>query len=239
MADAEAAAGHEGPTRPDPTLYPDIAGAGSLQNALQAAFDRAGHRLAALPERAPGWRYVGARIENPHRNTNIVMGARERAFVTEFWSAGICMAHGHTADLPAVASATHLWQTGSRVRELNAAWPFVRFDALAEAHERGEAAKYTWQSYHDNPQQAPHLVRLHTFIARAVREPRLCMLLPFTSMETLGFSRTAGYPHSGGYPWVKPVGEDCYLVMGPDGRELGTADAAGSLALVLAALPSN
>lgn len=79
---------------------------------------------------------------------------------------------------------------------------------LAEAHERSEAAEYTWQNYHENRRQAPHPVRLHTFIALAIHEPRLCMLLPFTSMGTLGFSKTAGYPHSGACPWVKPVGED-------------------------------
>ena len=239
MDDAEAATGHGGPARPDPTLYPDIASAGSLQNALQAELNRADHRLTALPERAPGWRYVGARVEDPHRNTNIVMGAQERAFIMEFWSSGVCMARGHTADLPAVADATHLWQTGSRVREMNAACPFVRFSGLAEAHERGEAAEYTWRSYHENPRQAPQLTRLHTFIALAIDEPQLCALLPFTSMGTLGFSKTASYPHSGGYPWVKPVGQDRYLVKGPDGHELGTADAIGSLALVLAALPST
>ena len=65
------------------------------------------------------------------------------------------MASGHIADMPAVAGATHVWQSGSRVRELNAAWPFVRYTALAEAHERGEAVEFTWQRFHENPRQAP------------------------------------------------------------------------------------
>jgi hypothetical protein len=235
--DAQPGAGRAG--RPDPVLYPDIARLGSLQDALQAELDQASHRLTVLPERAPGWRDVGARVEDLNRSTSIVMGIQERAFIMEFWSAGVCMARGTTQDLPAAAGATHLWQSGARVRELNVAWPFVRFGGLAEAHERGEAAEYTWQHYHQNPRQAPHMVRLHAFIALAIHEPRLRELLPFTSRGTLGFSKTPGYPYSGGYPWVTPVGVDRYLVTGPDGGELGTADAAGGLALVLAALPST
>ena len=239
MDDAHPVAEPGGPARPEPTLYPDVAAAGSLQHALQAELDQADPRLIALPERAPGWRYVGARIEDACRNTNIVMGALERVFTMEFWAGGVCMARGNTPDLPAVAGATYVWHSGARVRELNTVWPFVRFHALAEAHERGEAAEYTWQHYYHNPRQAPHLTRLHTFIALAIHEPQLRALLPFTSMGTLGFSRTPGYTRGNDYPRVHPVGEDAYRVKGPDGRELGTTDAAGSLALVLAALPPN
>lgn len=229
-------AGGGGPARPVPVLYPDIASAGSLRNALHAEFDRASHLLSVLPEPAPGWRYVGARVEDTRRRTSVVMGIDERVFIMEFWTTGVCMARGSTADLPAVAGAAHTWQSGSAVRELSAAWPFVSFSPLAEAHERGEAAEYTWRRHHDDPQQAPHL---HSFIAMAIHEPRLRALFPFTSMGTLGFSRTAGYPHSDDCPWIRPLGDDRYLVTGPDGRVLGTADAAGSVALALSALPAT
>ncbi len=191
-----------------------------------------------LCQAAPGWRYVGARIGDAHRHTNVVMGIRERAFTMDFWlSSGVRMAHGNTPALPMVAAATQAWQSGVPVRDLNAAWPFVRFSELAEAHERGEAVEYTWQRHHDNPQQAPHLARLHTFIALAIQEPRLRALLPFTSMGTLSFSNTPGYPHTGDNPRVTPIGEDRYRITRPDGQDLGTADATGSLALVLADLP--
>jgi hypothetical protein len=88
MDDAGSVVGHSDPPRPDPVLYPDIAHAGTLHHALQAESDRAGQRLTVLPERAPGWRYVGARVEDPHRNTNILLGSRERVFTMEFWSSG-------------------------------------------------------------------------------------------------------------------------------------------------------
>jgi hypothetical protein len=105
VVDAEGAARPSGPARSVPAFYSDIANTGSLQHALQAEFDRADRRPTALPERAPGWRYVGARVEDPQRNTNIVMGVAERVFTMEFWSSGVFMARGNTADLPAVADA--------------------------------------------------------------------------------------------------------------------------------------
>ena len=67
-------------------------------------------------------------------------------------------------------------------------------------------------------------------------KPKLHALLPVTSHEVLGFSSTVGYPHSGDHPWVEPLAVNRYLVRAANGHKLGTADAAGSLALVLAAL---
>lgn len=200
-----------GAGRPDPVLYPDIASLGSLQVALQAEFGQAAIPLTVLGQAAPGWRYIGARIEDAQRHTNVVMGLRERVFTMDFWlSSGVRMAHGNTPGLSAVVGATQAWQSGMRVRDLNATWPFVRFSGLAEAHERGEAAEYTWQRYHQNPEQAPHLARLHAFITLAIQEPRLRALLPFTSMGTLCFSNTPGYPYTGNNPHVTPIGEDRY-----------------------------
>lgn len=88
----------------------------------------------------------------------------------------------------------------------------MHFSQLAEAHERGEAAEFTWQQYLNNPKNAPQLLRLNSFVATAIRKPRLRALFPFTSMDTLGFSRTPGYPHSGGCPWVTPLDDGRYLI---------------------------
>ncbi|MGC4748062.1 DUF6193 family natural product biosynthesis protein [Micromonospora sp. DT201] len=113
------------------------------------------------------------------------------------------MARGNTDDLHAVAGAMRTWQAGARVREFGSEWPFVTFSPLAEAHERGEAAEYTWRRYHENARRAPHLLRLHSFITVAIREPRLRQLMPFTSHWNLGFSRTVlnGLAASGAPPF--------------------------------------
>jgi hypothetical protein len=109
--------------------------------------------------------------------------------------------------------------------------PFAEFGPFAEACERGEGIEFTWQRYHANPQQEPQLT---SFITAALREPRLRAWSPFTSMGTLGFRPTVGRSPAVGL-WVRPQGDDRYLVRGPDG-EVCVADAAGSIVLALGVL---
>jgi hypothetical protein len=227
-----------GPSRPDPVLYPDVARVGDLACALQTEFDTAGAASRAQHVPEPGWRYVGAQVGDADRKADVVMGIRERVFCLQFWARGVYMASGSTDDLPAVAAAMHAWQSGVPVRHLVATWPFLSTDDFAEAYERSDAdaIDYRWRQYLDNPHREPYLARLHPFLAIAVREPRLRALLPLNSHEVLGFSRTVGYPHSGDYPWVAALDDGRYQVTTADGGALGTADAAGSVTLVLTAL---
>jgi hypothetical protein len=164
--------------------------------------------------------------------------SRERVFCLQFWTRGVCMARGTTQELPAVADAMHCWQSGMPVTPLVSAWPFLESNGFAEAFERGdaEAIDYRWRRYHENSPPAPQLTRLHPFVAVAFREPRLRVLLPYTSHWTLLFSRTAGYPYSRDCPSVQPLDDGRFLVTTADGHELGTTDAAGAVALVLTAL---
>ena len=216
-------------------LYPDIAQASSLQAALKSEFDRTGCDLDVHLPSAPGWRDVGAVVRNEDRSVDVVMGLRERVFTMQFWAHRVYLAHGSTSELGAVGESIQSWLTGVPVRQLNAAWPFVKFSPWSEACERGEGIEYTWQRYLLNPQQAPQLTTLHSFIAAAIRQPRLRALYPFTSMNTLGFRPTVHYTHSVG-PWVQPLGDDRYLVRGPGRHEVGVADAAGSVELALTVL---
>ncbi|MCG5442703.1 DUF6193 family natural product biosynthesis protein [Micromonospora sp. NIE79] len=210
---------------------------GSLSAILQTGFAGVAPLRRALPESAPGWRFVGARVQDGERTATALMGGGERVFLMQFWARGVCLARGDTDDLHAVAGAMRAWQSGSRLRELGHEWPFVAFSPLASAHERGEGAEYTWRQYHRNTWRASHLLRLHSFITVAIHEPRLRRLMPFTSHGTLGFSRTVGYPYSGDCPWVEPLDGDRYRVTAADRRhEWGTADAARCVALVLAGL---
>ncbi|MEV4719213.1 hypothetical protein AB0J94_18635 [Micromonospora noduli] len=89
-------------------------------------------------------------MQDGERTATALMGGGERVFLMRFWARGVCLARGDTDDLHAVAGAMRAWQSGSRLRELGHEWPFVAFSPLAEAHERGEAAEYTWSQYHRN-----------------------------------------------------------------------------------------
>jgi hypothetical protein len=230
MVDSHATAG---PARPDPTLYPDLARAGSLQAAVQDDLARSGHRLNALAGRAPGWRYVGARIENDQRHTSILIGIRERVFLIEFWAQGVMMAQATTVELHEASEAAYVWHTGSSLRDLRAAWPFVRFGTLAQAHERGDAPKVKWQMLRDSP----HLAGLYPLIDAALTEPRLGALFPYTSLATLHLSRCTGYPYTTDLPYVKPLGEGRLQVIEPTGLHHTSVGAADAVALLLTALP--
>ncbi|MEU6076253.1 DUF6193 family natural product biosynthesis protein [Micromonospora sp. NPDC047074] len=223
---------------PDPALYPDIVQAGSLRAVLQAQFDAAGLAVRAQHLSSPGWRHTAAEVRSAERNADVVMGLRERAFCLQFWTRGVVMARGTTDELSAVTGSMHGWQSGMRVGELTSAWPFLSANGFAEAFERGdaEAIDHRWRRYHDNSPPASHLTRLHPFIALAFHQPRLRALLPYTSHWTLRFSRTVGHPYSRELPSVHPLADGRYRVITTDGHELGTADAAGCVALVLTAL---
>jgi hypothetical protein len=231
-------ADHRGPSGPDPALYPDIAQAGDLRSALQAEFDVAGLAVRAQHVSSPGWRHVAAGVTSAERTADAVMAIRERSFCLQFWTRDVRMAHGTTDELAAVAGAMHGWQSGVPVRHLTSAWPFLSSNGFAEAFERSEAdaIDYRWRRYHDNTPPAPQLTRLQPFITQAFTEPKLRTLLPYTSHWTLHFSRTVGYPYRNDCPHVEPLDDGRYLIRTADGRELGTADAAGSVALVLTAL---
>jgi len=220
----------------DWSLYPDIAHASSLRLALRSEFDQAGYDLDVLLPAAPGWRDVGAVVRNEDRNVDVVMGSQERVFTMQFWAPhGLHLASGSTSELAAVGGSIHLWLGGALLRDLNAAWPFVQFSPWAEACERGKGIEYTWQRYVTNAQHAPHLTALHSFLAAAIREPRLRALYPFTSIGTLGFRPTVHHKRSIGL-WVQPLGDGRYRVRGPGPREVGAADAAGSVELALTVL---
>jgi hypothetical protein len=108
----------------------------------------------------------------------------------------------------------------------------VHFDALAEAHERGDAPRAAWQMLRDSPE----LADLHPLIDAAMTDPRLRTLFPYTSLDALQLSRCTGYPYTTDLPYVKPLGEGRFRVIGPAVRHTA-ADATEAVAMLLAGLP--
>jgi hypothetical protein len=125
--------------------YPDVVAAGSLLAALQAEADRAGYRFTAaeMGTSVPGWRRVGAVVDDGFRSANVLMGQGVRCFCVDCWAGGIWVAAGRTRELTEVAGVAHSWLQAPRVRDLATQWPFLGITVLAEAHERGEAIPRT------------------------------------------------------------------------------------------------
>ncbi len=182
---------------------------------MQAELDRAGYPLTATLTNSPGWWDCATRVGDNRRHVTTVAGSQQRWFIMEFWERGVCMACGKTADLAASAGAIGRWQAGSRLRELQAARPFIRFDELAEAYERGDPVETQWKMYREA--RSPYID--HALIEAAYARPRLRMLFPYTSHEELHLSRCTRFPFTRDLPAVVPVRGGSYRVIWP-GRQL-------------------
>ncbi len=230
------------PPRPEYVrLYPEIGQAGSLRNAMQSAFDAAGAELTASLTDAPGWWDCAARVGDATRHANLHLAAEERCVLLDFWDRGVLMATGVTTDLSAAAGAIALWQAGSRLRELRAAWPFVRYGDLAEAYESGDPVEAKWQRCLRTavPPVDSGLVEA------AGAEPKLRALFPFTSHASLHLSRHTRSPFTNDLPVVRCCADGAYEVGWPTASPFGSGIVGRvgtpqeAVALVVAHLPDG
>ncbi|GHJ47955.1 hypothetical protein Cs7R123_52970 [Catellatospora sp. TT07R-123] len=231
----------ESPYRLDAALYPEIAAVGGLLRALDAEFERLGVAPRARPNLEPAQAAErSVTVGDGERHTKVLLGWREPRIWVSIRTGRLVWAQGFAPDLAVAADTAARWLGGARAVEVAAVWPYLGSVRLVEARERGDVVEAAWLSLHDNHMDDVVRARLHPFLALAFQEPRLRRLRPFTSHWTLCFSRTVTYPWSRDCPSVDPLLEPgTYRVLAADGRELGVADAAGCLALVLAELDAT
>ncbi|MGW0859772.1 DUF6193 family natural product biosynthesis protein [Streptomyces sp. NPDC002690] len=232
------------PVDVSPSLYayaahcPDVVGAGSPRNALQAVADRARSGLWYGLTSSPGWRHVAAEVVADGRGATVLLvGADERTFVVDCWARGIHMATGRTHDLAAVVGATGSWMGGARVRELTALWAFLSTWDLAEAHERGEAVPARRQPM--RRQRHRHGTDSQNLVGAAFEQPRLRALSPGSSVGRLTFSRRVTPPICTDLPSIRPLGEGRFEVRFADGRVHRADGATAAVAVALAGLPDD
>ncbi|TRV76833.1 hypothetical protein FKN01_17375 [Streptomyces sp. 130] len=123
------------------------------------------------------------------------------------------------------------------------AFPFLQFDPVAEAHERGPAAAVAaqWEMLRDKAAATPEFPEFAAVLEAAHAEPRLRSLFPFTSHWTVAFSSRTGSPYRCEVAIAPHYGGGPYLVLrypntGVHGQ---TATAAQAVALALAHLPDS
>lgn len=215
-------------------LYPDLAAAGGLADALQAALREIGSALT-VSELDPSINFiVYARVQSGDRFSQVYIGAEQRMFSFDFWVRGVMLAQAGTPDLGETARAIDTW-VGSDcgTADLAGAFDFVDVQANAFAFERGEEVEDRWQSY----LKSVGFPELEAFVAAASRRPQLRQLFPFTSLNTFCFSRCTGYPFTRDTPRVRPLQEGEYEVVSPSGAVLGRGNAEEAAELVVANLP--
>ncbi|HKE55328.1 MAG TPA: DUF6193 family natural product biosynthesis protein [Pyrinomonadaceae bacterium] len=221
-----------------PELYPDLIEQGSLANALQAALRKIGSSLSISDLQKSVSFIVYARVESGHRFSQIYLGAKTRMFSCDFWNRGVSLAHGATPEIMELARAIDKWIAfGWSTGELASAFHFVQVKPTAATYERGEEVEMRWRQYLASVGE--RFPELTAFVSAAAAEPKLRQLFPFTSLNRFCFSRCTGYPFTHDTPEVVPLGSDEYEVISSSGESLGRSNAAGAVALAVAALPPD
>lgn len=183
-------------------LYPEIAEAGSVAEAIERAAQEHGIDLANLTGPRDATRSPHAALEVNDGYMSVNVGVRERAFIVDGWRRGVRLCWGVTSNLTEVALALLAWRDGASLAEARATSPFLTFDDLAQAHERGpeHAVARKWQILLGRREP------IHTkpLVEAAFALPGLRALFPFTSHWELHLSRCTGFPYSSDVPFMDP-----------------------------------
>lgn len=232
-------------------LYPDIQAAGGLGPALEAEFTRMGVTLDVHGFGAGSW----AMVKAGSRTSQVTIAIEERLIMPSFSSQGIGMGNASSPDLAAVAEAIATWLTrDTPIADMEQQFPFFKSSDGSKAFEAGRGVDHAWGKM--DGWVARDLPRLTPLVETAKRRPKLRQLLPFTSHESLHFSRCTGYPYTNDVAHAIVIGEGQYRALGPgfvtveraykshryreaDYDVLGEGDAEHVIGLIVAALPEG
>ena len=228
-------------------LYPEVAAARSLSNALDQALAAVGSPLHANAE----VNFIPiARTAEGSRFCQMYMAAHERLFIVEFSAKGITYGRGSSISLNDAARAIHFWIIDQpNIAQMQARFSFFVADEQAIAQEASRLVEYQWGRLlktwrvRTNPNlDAKSPLPL---IEAAMKKPELAQLFPFTSMNSLHFSRTTGYPFTNDCPCAIPIGNNRFRAYGARlGQErmakvIGDGTAEQVVAMLVAHLPPN
>lgn len=184
------------PQPPDPAaLFPDVAAAGSLADALRAAADGA---LDGVPVTSPAdeplsHASVGSVL--PHRRAMRVSAWKHE----RKWSVGaddplldLSLIRGVTDDLAQVARALRAWHDGETPEGVQAVAPFARPTGRFELTEPDPVrlVESEWRTLRTEAAEldTPWAEAYRALVEAAHTEPELRVLYPFTSHWSLRFS---------------------------------------------------
>jgi hypothetical protein len=198
----------------DKKLYPDLVEAGGLSIALSKALAASGSKLKVTTVE----NFIPyARVADKSRSSQMYIAAQERLFIFDFWSQGVLYANGVCRKLNDAVQAIHFWiSEGPDLAKMEKKFKFFRPTDVGKAHEAGQAVEHQWQSLLQrwteresgmfDPSVSPR-----PLIEAAMKRPELRQLFPYTSLYSLCFSRTTGYPFTYDCPHASPIGGGRFL----------------------------
>lgn len=219
-------------------LYPDVVAAGSIGRAVDVRARTLG--VSWRISRA-SWQtddMVTAVIRTDHGDIRIMIGAELRFFAVDVWHVGALWISGKTPDLDALTRFIAAWNDGISLAEAHSRWPFMVYERLAEARERGDAVAMKWRLLDTDPEADYVRDALNAAAAR----PELTQLFPWLSHHgtRLHFSRCTGYPFSRDIPYIQGNLASYQVIDDRDGTLLGKyPDPADAVAAVVGFLPEG
>ncbi|MGK5682535.1 DUF6193 family natural product biosynthesis protein [Actinoplanes sp. URMC 104] len=165
----------------DPELYPDLLEQDGLGPSLALAARRAGIDLDELTWTDDFFRLTHAWVETPHGKVSLHIVADRRLFGVEVIVDNNVRAWGSAPDLEQAVRVTAAWRDGSTVRELIAAYPFMKTDRFALGREDGNLLDVLWAFHLEDPGYED----MRPVLRAAHDDPRLSRLYPSVTHETL------------------------------------------------------
>lgn len=225
-------------------FYPDVVEAGGLAAALEQSAADLRVPLVLVPGREGTPESVGIATAAPGRLPLVVFPrADARGFHLIGRAREVDIVTGEARELRDVVEAGAAWAAGTPVSRMRQALPFLLYDPIAEAHERGPAAAVAaqWDRLKEKAADTPGFPEFGRVVELAYAEPRLRQLFPFTSHWTVAFSSCTGRPYHDEVAIAPQPGGGPYLVLRhPNTGVLGeVSTAAEAVALALAHLPES
>ncbi|MEV7726806.1 DUF6193 family natural product biosynthesis protein [Streptomyces sp. NPDC087917] len=184
-----------------PTPYPAPEPGDDLPAAVERLAGELGVALRLVPDRWGAANAAGIAASVPGREplfVEFVVGEESRWFDVSGRSEGVQLVTGGTTDLREVIAAGVAWGRGASLREMREQLPFLRFDELAEAHERGpaDAVDVRWRRMLEEVATEWSYPGFRPLLEAAHASPELRRLYPFASHWMLCFSACTGYPYA-------------------------------------------
>lgn len=172
-------------------MYPELKRAGGLSNALDLTFAKINSPLRVrVNEELNKLPFTIAIVENGNKFSQVYIAAKEKLYMPDFWRDGVCLAHAGTDNLLNLAKVIDCWLTQDlSTQELAEKYSFVQPNVKAKAFDENNEVEYAWALLLQKDD-----LKLNEFVQIASQDEVLNKLFPFTSLNTLCFSKCTGFP---------------------------------------------
>jgi hypothetical protein len=185
-------------------------------------------------------------VENGNKFSQIEIIEEEKIYRSDFWRDGVYLACGKAPNITELVKALDYWLCQDVTTKLfSEKFKFIRTHESAFAFDEGKEIEYQWEGLLQDDNDWD----LKEFVSLAINDETLSNLFPFTSHDTLCFSKCTGYPYDfEGLPHVTPKefennseisNEKQFVVTINNMEYLGEGNAATALEIVKANLPKG